>query len=216
MIIICPKCGAKNRVPDSPQPSSNYRCGKCHVTIPSGSEAQAGGDLEFLKMESPKDLVNMGKKFYKRGEIEQAIKYYDKAIKIDQSYSDAWSNKAEALEKNKELNGALECCAMALKDRGKALDLFVGPDLLEMKGRILRKLGRLDEALKCYDSFSTTYIVQLVILTFGIFAIAYWVSGPIQVIFGFILIPLFIRAIYLACRHFYTRIHLRRQLARRK
>lgn len=29
MIIVCPKCGARNRIPDVSEPSETYRCGKC-------------------------------------------------------------------------------------------------------------------------------------------------------------------------------------------
>ncbi len=33
MIVVCPECGAKNRVPDPPEPGKEYRCGKCKTKL---------------------------------------------------------------------------------------------------------------------------------------------------------------------------------------
>ena len=36
MIVTCPECGAKNRIPDIPEPTKTYRCGKCRTRLTSG------------------------------------------------------------------------------------------------------------------------------------------------------------------------------------
>jgi len=33
VIVVCPKCGATNRIPDPPEPSKTYRCGKCKARL---------------------------------------------------------------------------------------------------------------------------------------------------------------------------------------
>lgn len=37
MIIKCPECGAKNRIPDLSEPTKTYRCGKCRTRLTLGS-----------------------------------------------------------------------------------------------------------------------------------------------------------------------------------
>ena len=44
MNIVCPKCGAKNRIPDPPEPGKGYRCGKCRTGLTVAPEAPAAGD----------------------------------------------------------------------------------------------------------------------------------------------------------------------------
>ena len=44
MNIVCPKCGATNRIPDPPEPGKRYRCGKCRTELSVAPEAPAAGD----------------------------------------------------------------------------------------------------------------------------------------------------------------------------
>ncbi len=37
MTVTCPKCGAKNRIPDVLEPAKTYRCGKCKTRLTLGS-----------------------------------------------------------------------------------------------------------------------------------------------------------------------------------
>ena len=39
MIVVCPKCGAKNRVPDPQEPGRKYLCGKCNTRLPLAPQA---------------------------------------------------------------------------------------------------------------------------------------------------------------------------------
>lgn len=41
MIIVCPECGANNRLPDTTEPSKKYRCAKCNTRLPNVSEIPA-------------------------------------------------------------------------------------------------------------------------------------------------------------------------------
>jgi peptide deformylase len=42
--IVCPKCGATNRIPDPPEPGMRYRCGKCRTELSIAPEATAARD----------------------------------------------------------------------------------------------------------------------------------------------------------------------------
>lgn len=44
MIVICPECGAKNRIPDPPEPGERYRCGKCKTRLTETAKAPAARD----------------------------------------------------------------------------------------------------------------------------------------------------------------------------
>ena len=35
MILVCPECGTENRIPDPPEPTKTYRCGKCNTRLTS-------------------------------------------------------------------------------------------------------------------------------------------------------------------------------------
>lgn len=51
-VVVCPSCGAKNRVPSSA--SGSPRCAKCHVDLPWLVEA---GDADFATAVGTKRLV---------------------------------------------------------------------------------------------------------------------------------------------------------------
>jgi peptide deformylase len=42
--IVCPECGATNRIPDPPEPGKRYRCGKCRTELSIAPEAPAARD----------------------------------------------------------------------------------------------------------------------------------------------------------------------------
>lgn len=44
MIVICPECGAKNRIPDPPEPGKGYHCGKCKTRLTETAKAPAARD----------------------------------------------------------------------------------------------------------------------------------------------------------------------------
>ena len=44
MIVVCPKCGATNRIPDPPEPGKRYHCGKCRTRLTVPPKAPAAGD----------------------------------------------------------------------------------------------------------------------------------------------------------------------------
>ncbi len=67
MILVCPKCDTENRIPDPPDPTKRYRCGKCKTVLASIPRAQdndlgkaATGRVslaEHLNMEAVGSLV---------------------------------------------------------------------------------------------------------------------------------------------------------------
>ena len=44
MIVVCPECGATNRIPDPPEPGTRYRCGKCETRLPLAPKAPVAED----------------------------------------------------------------------------------------------------------------------------------------------------------------------------
>jgi len=44
VIVLCPKCGAKNRVPDTQEPGGRYFCGKCNTRLPLAAKAPVAED----------------------------------------------------------------------------------------------------------------------------------------------------------------------------
>jgi Tfp pilus assembly protein PilF len=85
-----------------------------------------------------KDLDNLGKH-------NEAIEYFDKAIKIDPNYADAWNNKGVALKNLGKHNEAIECYDKAIKiDPNYAL-------AWNNKGLALYNLGKYNESIECYD-----------------------------------------------------------------
>ena len=44
MIVVCPKCGATNRIPDLAEPGKRYRCGKCETRLTHTSKAADAKD----------------------------------------------------------------------------------------------------------------------------------------------------------------------------
>lgn len=81
----------------------------------------------------------------KGGSYEEAIVYYDKAIKINQSYAEAWNGKGLALAYQKNYEEALACYE-------KATDINpLYADAWNNKGWSLEELIKYEEAIQCYD-----------------------------------------------------------------
>ena len=83
-----------------------------------------------------------GTEFSKQGKLEEAIKRFDEAIKINPRFELPWINKGLALYNLKDYKKALECFERAVEINPR----FAGA--LMNKGRTLINLGRNEEALE--------------------------------------------------------------------
>ena len=80
-----------------------------------------------------------------RGQYNEAIECYDKALAIDPKSADTWYNKGLAFNELGKYHEAIECYDKALAINGK--DAYTWYN----KGLTLSNLGSYDEAIKCYD-----------------------------------------------------------------
>ncbi len=112
----------------------------CHLMIMAGKRAKAGREPKTC---SP---FEEGQECAKKGKHEDAIRYFDLAIRENPDSADAWlakCNELKALEKYPE---ALECYTTALKIDPKSCQAWIA------KGNTLVKVGRSDEALECFGT----------------------------------------------------------------
>jgi tetratricopeptide (TPR) repeat protein len=103
------------------------------------------GCLDFFEKD-PNYYVNEGNNLSIEGRYDEAIEAYEKAIKINPEYSEAWNLKGEALSKSGNPREAIKCFDVAL-----AID----PEYAEAwnnKGLRSRDLGYIDEAVNCFDN----------------------------------------------------------------
>src|SRR5690606_14945636 len=103
------------------------------------ASAAGGEDL------SARDWSEMGNAQVKRGEYQEAIASYDRAIALDGYNPNIWYNKGLALSSLGRYEEALYCY-----HRGSNLQPF-DPDLWIARGSALSGLGRHEEALESYS-----------------------------------------------------------------
>ncbi|MFB0561918.1 MAG: tetratricopeptide repeat protein [Candidatus Lokiarchaeia archaeon] len=95
------------------------------------------------------EYVIKGNSLVERGEFEEAIKYYDKALEIDPQDIVAMANKGTALDQLGRYKEAIECFDKVLEINPKDVEA------LNNKGSSLIRLGKYDEALKHFDDALT-------------------------------------------------------------
>ena len=91
------------------------------------------------------DWNNKGNALDALGKFQDAIKCYDKSLKINPRYDLAWGNKGNALKHLGKPQEAIECFDKALE---------INPRFAEMwsnKGNALSELGKHQEAIECFD-----------------------------------------------------------------
>lgn len=89
--------------------------------------------------------TNKDDDFYYMSRYEEAIKCYDRALKINDKYVYAWAYKGGAFISLGVIDPALYCCDRALELDDKYVYAW------NIKGNALYYMGRYEEALKCYD-----------------------------------------------------------------
>ncbi|HPS21842.1 MAG TPA: tetratricopeptide repeat protein [Methanoregulaceae archaeon] len=121
--------------PDSPAWSSGNRVIAMAVSI---------DEISTTSLEA-KELLLKGLGIASRNnEFETAIGYYDQALAIDPSFSEAWMAKGVALHNLGSYAEAVDCI-----DRALAIDPS-NPAAWSLKGNILESWGQPDEAAACY------------------------------------------------------------------
>lgn len=100
-------------------------------------------------------LLEESGKHYANKDYEKAIEYCDKVIAINPNISNAYNNKALALDELKKHEEAIEIYNQAIKLKPNS------PNFHTNKGNALAKQGKYEEALKNYDKaikLDTDYI----------------------------------------------------------
>jgi tetratricopeptide (TPR) repeat protein len=95
--------------------------------------------------ESPGFWCDKGAALNELGQHEEAIKCFDKTLKIEPSNNSAWNNKGSALDKLGRHEEAVMCFNAALAICPQ--DAFAWNN----KGAAFRALGQHEEAVRCYD-----------------------------------------------------------------
>jgi len=93
-----------------------------------------------------KVLITKGMDRVKRGQFQEAVEIFDRALAANPRLPEAWNNKGVALFRLGYIDEALQCY-----DQSLALDAE-NLEALRNKGFALRASGRLQEALQCYDA----------------------------------------------------------------
>ncbi|NEO85349.1 MAG: serine protease, partial [Spirulina sp. SIO3F2] len=95
--------------------------------------------------ENAQSLVEQGKALFKEEKYLTALPYFDRAIRMELNYAEAWTKRAYVLNKLKRYEEAL-------KSSEKALE--INPDFAEAwnnRGISLRRLKKYEEAIAAYD-----------------------------------------------------------------
>lgn len=94
---------------------------------------------------SPETIINEGVKLSECGKYNEAIAYYNFALKLSPYISEGWNNKGNALNKIGKYSEALECFDKALQMNPHYASAWMN------KGISLANLGNYEGALKCFD-----------------------------------------------------------------
>jgi len=93
----------------------------------------------------PKAMINEGVRLSESGKYEEAILYYEFALKLSPYIAEGWNNKGNALNIMKRYPEALKCLDNALKLNPHYASAWMN------KGVSLANLGYIQEALRCFD-----------------------------------------------------------------
>ncbi|MDZ7372809.1 MAG: tetratricopeptide repeat protein [candidate division KSB1 bacterium] len=77
--------------------------------------------------------------------LEDAVRYADLAISLDEESAEAWQNRALALDRLRDLSGALSAYRKVVEKEPANAAVFL------LMGRVLRRLGQLEEAAEALD-----------------------------------------------------------------
>ena len=99
----------------------------------------------FLQSQTEEEYYKLGKNFLDSNKYEEAIIYFDKTIKLDSNFYNAWDDKGVCLQHLKKYQ-------KAILNFDKAIE--INPDFEGAwinKGDALDDLGEYEEAIRCFD-----------------------------------------------------------------
>lgn len=102
-----------------------------------------------MDSESVDELVNKGNSLVDEGKYEEAVSFYDKALKINSQDVVALSNKGTALDQLGRYEDAVKCFDKVLEINPK------DEEALNNKGSSLIRLNRYEEAIECFNEALT-------------------------------------------------------------
>ena len=136
----------------------DYRCPKCGLDVKSNSNFCQKCGTDFIKIA---EIIKCGDQLFNEGKCQDALDFYQKAIKLGKNNALAWYGKGNVLfkqgENSEDVNLCVKChlCPVlseafyqdAVKCYDKAIE--INPkfkDALYKKGITLEKLGKFIES----------------------------------------------------------------------
>jgi tetratricopeptide (TPR) repeat protein len=101
--------------------------------------------IKITKQKNAQEWLSKGISLYRSEKIEDAIKCYDEALKIDPQDVYARKNKDIALDILRKFKESIKSYDKALKINPKNAEAW------KKKGSTYKNIGRLEEAIKCFD-----------------------------------------------------------------
>lgn len=110
------------------------------------TEAAISSFSESIKTSATADAyTNRGVSYFLKGQLNEAVADYDKAISLDPNYGDAWNNRAWTYYKSGRIKDALT-------DADKAVSLIGGKAYVwDTRGHIYEALGNLKSATSDFE-----------------------------------------------------------------
>ncbi len=105
----------------------------------------AGMGVGLMLLRISTSAISQGDKLVKEGSYQDAIYYYDRAIRMGLRPASAWASKGVALKRMGDYDGALHCQNVAVKLDPENEIAWCN------KGDIYFKSANLEKAVECYD-----------------------------------------------------------------
>ena len=118
---------------------------KARPGIISGSQQQAKRLTPRLKVTTAEAANKVGMAIFERGEYEKAVWYFEKVIKLDPKFPNAWYNLGKAYYKIGKSEDALKCFRKVPENASKVGWAWY------FTAEILRGKGKFEEAIAYYD-----------------------------------------------------------------
>ncbi len=91
-----------------------------------------------------RDYINLGLEAFREEKYDEAIKYFDDAIKLDPKLNEAYMYKAEVLNQLKKYEEGLKCIELAITANPNIIENYLE------KGTFLFELNRYEEAIEAF------------------------------------------------------------------